>query len=72
MGGCVMFVLNIPFMNRFAYGRADRGKPWVYMALFTSRWSVAHIIVHTLRIDLISWSTIRPRAGSSRVCCWQR
>ena len=48
-------MLNFPFMNRFAYDRADRGKPGAYMALFTISWSVAHIIGHTLGLNLIAW-----------------
>ena len=36
-------MLNFPFMNRFAYDRAEHGQPGAYMALFTISWSVAHI-----------------------------
>ncbi len=46
-------MLNFPFMNRFAYDRADRGQPGSYMALFTISWSVAHIIGHTLGLNLV-------------------
>lgn len=48
-------MLNFPFMNRFAMDRADRGQPGAYMALFTISWSVAHIIGHTLGLNLIAW-----------------
>lgn len=48
-------MLNFPFMNRFAYDRAERGQPGAYMALFTISWSVAHIIGHTLGLNLIAW-----------------
>lgn len=46
-------MLNFPFMNRFAYDRAEQGRPGAYMALFTIAWSVAHIIGHTLGLNLI-------------------
>lgn len=46
-------MLNFPFMNRFAYDRAEQGKPGAYMALFTISWSVAHIIGHTLGLNLV-------------------
>ena len=46
-------MLNFPFMNRFAYDRSDQGPPGAYMALFTISWSVAHIIGHTLGLNLI-------------------
>ncbi len=46
-------MLNFPFMNRFAYDRAEHGQPGAYMALFTISWSVAHIIGHTLGLNLI-------------------
>ena len=46
-------ILNFPFMNRFAYDRADRGQPGSYMALFTISWSVAHIIGHTLGLNMV-------------------
>lgn len=49
-------MLNFPFMNRFAYDRADRGQPGSYMALFTISWSVAHIIGHTLGLNLVEHS----------------
>lgn len=48
-------MLNFPFMNNFAYGRADQGPPGAYMALFTIGWSVSHIIGHTLGLNLITW-----------------
>lgn len=48
-------MLNFPFMNRFANERADRGQPGAYMALYTMGWSVAHIIGHTLGLNLITW-----------------
>lgn len=48
-------MLNFPFMNRFAYDRAERGSPGAYMALFTGSWSVAHIIGHTLGLNLVEW-----------------
>jgi len=47
-------MLNFPSMNRFAYDRSDRGQPGAYMALFTISWSVAHIIGHTLGLNLIA------------------
>jgi predicted MFS family arabinose efflux permease len=47
-------MLNFPFMNRFAYDRADHGPSGAYMALFTIGWSVAHIIGHTLGLNLIA------------------
>lgn len=47
-------MLNFPFMNRFAYDRSDRGQPGAYMALFTIAWSVAHIVGHTLGLNLIA------------------
>ncbi len=47
-------MLNFPFMNRFAYDRAEQGSPGAYMALFTIAWSVAHIIGHTLGLNLIA------------------
>lgn len=47
-------MLNFPFMNRFAYDRADHGPPGAYMALFTIGWSVSHIIGHTLGLNLIA------------------
>ncbi|MEO8068276.1 MAG: MFS transporter [Flavobacteriales bacterium] len=47
-------MLNFPFMNRFAYDRSDRGQPGAYMALFTIAWSVAHILGHTLGLNLIA------------------
>lgn len=47
-------MLNFPFMNRFANERADHGPPGAYMALFTIGWSVAHIIGHTLGLNLIA------------------
>jgi predicted MFS family arabinose efflux permease len=46
-------MLNFPFMNRFAYERAEQGQPGAYMALFTISWSVAHILGHTLGLNLI-------------------
>lgn len=46
-------MLNFPFMNRFAYDRAERGKPGSYMGLFTVAWSMAHIIGHTLGFKLV-------------------
>lgn len=46
-------MLNFPFMNRFAYDRADHGPPGAYMALFTISWSVAHIVGHTLGLNLV-------------------
>ena len=47
-------MLNFPLMNRFAYDRAEQGKPGAYMALFTISWSVAHIIGHTLGLNLVA------------------
>lgn len=47
-------MLNFPFMNRFAYDRSDHGPPGAYMALFTISWSVAHIIGHTLGLNLVA------------------
>ncbi|MCB0763986.1 MAG: MFS transporter [Flavobacteriales bacterium] len=47
-------MLNFPFMNRFAYERSDQGPPGAYMALFTISWSVAHIIGHTLGLNLVA------------------
>ncbi|MEO8591384.1 MAG: MFS transporter [Flavobacteriales bacterium] len=47
-------MLNFPFMNRFAYDRAEQGQPGAYMALFTISWSVAHIIGHTLGLNLVA------------------
>jgi predicted MFS family arabinose efflux permease len=49
-------MLNFPFMNRFAYDRSERGSPGAYMALFTGSWSVAHIIGHTLGLNLVEWA----------------
>ena len=46
-------MLNFPFMNRFAYERADRGQPGSYMGLYTIAWSVAHIIGHTLGLNMV-------------------
>ncbi len=46
-------MLNFPFNNRFAYERADRGQPGSYMGLYTVAWSVAHIIGHTLGLNLV-------------------
>ncbi|QQR85857.1 MAG: MFS transporter [Flavobacteriales bacterium] len=46
-------MLNFPFMNRFANERADRGQPGAYMALYTMSWSAAHIIGHTLGLQLV-------------------
>lgn len=47
-------MLNFPFMNGFAYSRAEHGPPGAYMALFTIGWSVSHIIGHTLGLNLIA------------------
>ena len=47
-------MLNFPFSNRFAYDRADRGNPGAYMGLFTIAWAVAHIIGHTLGLQLVA------------------
>jgi predicted MFS family arabinose efflux permease len=47
-------MLNFPFMNRFAYDRSDHGPPGAYMALFTIAWSVAHIVGHTLGLNLVA------------------
>ena len=47
-------MLNFPFMNRFAFDRAEHGATGSYMALFTMSWSVAHIIGHTLGLNLIA------------------
>lgn len=47
-------MLNFPFMNRFAYERADHGPTGAYMALFTMSWAVAHIIGHTLGLNLVA------------------
>jgi len=40
-------------MNRFANQRADRGQAGAYMALYTIAWSVAHIVGHTLGLNLV-------------------
>jgi predicted MFS family arabinose efflux permease len=47
-------MLNFPFMNRFAFDRAEQGRTGAYMGLFTISWSVAHIIGHTLGLNLIA------------------
>ncbi|HEY0977530.1 MAG TPA: MFS transporter [Flavobacteriales bacterium] len=47
-------MLNFPFANRLAYERADRGKPGSYMALFTIAWAVAHIVGHTLGLQMVA------------------
>ena len=47
-------MLNFPFSNRFAYERADRGRPGAYMGLFTIAWAVAHIVGHTLGLQLVA------------------
>jgi predicted MFS family arabinose efflux permease len=49
-------MLLFPFTNRMANERADRGQPGAYMALYTIAWSVAHIIGHSLGLNLIAWS----------------
>ncbi|MGV3636328.1 MAG: MFS transporter, partial [Flavobacteriales bacterium] len=46
-------MLNFPFMNRFANQRADRGQAGAYMALYTIAWSTAHIVGHTLGLNLV-------------------
>lgn len=48
-------MLLFPFTNRMANERADRGQPGAYMALYTIAWSVAHIIGHSLGLNLIAW-----------------
>ncbi len=47
-------MLCFPFTNRMANERADRGQPGAYMALYTISWSVAHIIGHSLGLNLIA------------------
>lgn len=47
-------MLLFPFTNRMANERADRGQPGAYMALYTIAWSVAHIIGHSLGLNLIA------------------
>ncbi len=47
-------MLNFPFMNRFAFDRAEQGRTGAYMGLFTISWSVAHIIGHTLGLNLVA------------------
>lgn len=49
-------MLCFPFTNRMANERADRGQPGAYMALYTISWSVAHIIGHSLGLNLIAWT----------------
>jgi predicted MFS family arabinose efflux permease len=49
-------MLFFPFTNRMANERADRGSPGAYMGLYTVAWSIAHIIGHSLGLNLIAWS----------------
>lgn len=49
-------MLCFPFTNRMANERADRGRPGAYMGLYTIAWSVAHIIGHSLGLNLIAWT----------------
>ncbi|MBL8010682.1 MAG: MFS transporter [Flavobacteriales bacterium] len=49
-------MLFFPFTNRMANERADRGRPGAYMALYTIAWSVAHIVGHSLGLNLIAWA----------------
>lgn len=49
-------MLCFPFTNRMANERADRGNPGSYMGLYTISWSVAHIIGHSLGLNLIAWT----------------
>lgn len=48
-------MLNFPFLNRFVYDRADKGKPGAYMAGFTITWSIAHIIGHPAGLNSIEY-----------------
>ncbi len=48
-------MLCFPFTNRMANERADSGQAGSYMALYTISWSVAHIIGHSLGLNLIAW-----------------
>ena len=48
-------MLNFPFLNRFVYDRADKGKPGAYMAGFTITWSVAHIVGHSAGLNSIEY-----------------
>ena len=49
-------MLFFPFTNRMANERADRGRPGAYMGLYTIAWSVAHIIGHSLGLNLVAWT----------------
>ena len=49
-------MLCFPFTNRMANERADRGQAGAYMALYTIAWSVAHIVGHSLGLNLIAWT----------------
>lgn len=46
-------MLNFPFINRFVYDRADKGKPGAFLGLYTITWSVAQIVSHNLGLNLI-------------------
>jgi len=48
-------MLNFPFLNRFVYDRADKGKPGAYMAGFTITWSIAHIVGHPAGLNSIEY-----------------
>ena len=52
VGGMLFF----PFTNRMANERAERGRPGTYMALYTIAWSMAHIVGHSLGLNLIAWA----------------
>ena len=46
-------MLNFPYMNRFVYDRDDQGRPGAYMGAFTSTWSIAHVLGHSVGLNLI-------------------
>jgi predicted MFS family arabinose efflux permease len=48
-------MLLFPFTNRMANERADRGQAGAYMGLYTVSWGIAHIIGHSLGLNLIAW-----------------
>ena len=47
-------MLNFPYLNRFVYDRADKGRPGTYMAVFTSTWSISHIFGHSAGLNSIN------------------
>jgi predicted MFS family arabinose efflux permease len=49
-------VLCFPFTDRMANERADRGRMGAYMALYTMACSVAHVVGHSLGLNLIAWT----------------